>query len=256
LALVRAIAGILPISASAHLQMLAQLHGPMDQPAVALAAEAGMALGMGLYFWRDLSGMAMGLWRLGKRRPDAGSRLLMLVALATIPALVGDWALTKFAPITVGTTGIAIALLVFGLFLLIADRLGVTINRIEHLGPVTALALGLLQVAGAITGVSRVGLVITAARLLGYERADSGRLALLLAIPLLVADAIKAGCEVTRHATLVLSGDVLLTIAVAALAALVTCAALMGWLRHHTFTPFAVWRIVVGGGLFSSLMLH
>ena len=256
LALVRSIADVLPLSASAHLQMLSLFHGPSDLPAVALATEAGMVIGLSLYFWRNLAAMGTGLWQLCKGRPDSGTRLLMLLVLGSVPALLADWGLGKYMPVEIHPGTIAAAMVVFGLFLLIADQLGITINRIEHLRPLTAIALGLLQVAGSIPGISRMGLVVTASRLLGYERADSARLALLLSIPFLAGEAVKSGCLASRNATLIISGDVLLTATIAGLSTLIATAGLMSWLNRSSFAPFAVWRIAAGLSLLAWVFLH
>ncbi|MCP6497894.1 undecaprenyl-diphosphatase, partial [Klebsiella pneumoniae] len=71
----------------------------------------------------------------------------------------------------------------------IADRLGVTVRRVEHLGWTGAMLIGLLQAAALLPGISRTAITIAAARLMGFERRDAARFSLLLAIPLLGAHA-------------------------------------------------------------------
>jgi len=138
----------------------------------------------------------------------------------------------------------------FGLLLLLADRLGMTVRRLDHLSPVGAFAIGMLQALALVPGVARVGITITVARLLGYERTDSARLALLLSLPLLTWSA--ASLVWRLRGVLVVSPDLGIAAAVAAAAALVAAAAMVGWVRRHSYAPFAVWRLLLGAGLLAA----
>lgn len=252
-ALVQGLAEVLPLGASGHLALLPGLAArPEGRAALLAAAEIGIAVALALYFWRDLVAMAVGLVRLTKGRLDAGGRLLLLVIAGTLPALALGWGFLELGggqPGVGGRLGAAAALALFGLFLLIADRLGVTVRRIEHMSWGGAAAIGLLQAAALIPGVSRTGITITAARLMGYERQDAARFSLLLAIPLVAAHAAFTMAKVSRQAPLVLSTDLMLAAGLACVAALIAAAILVAWLDRHTLAPFAMWRIVVGGAV-------
>ena len=247
-ALITGIGEVLPLGAAAHLAFLPAIAGTPDQLAVAAAAaDMGIVCGLSVYFWRDFAAMAVGLWRMIKGRPDAGTRLFFQLVLGTVPALLLGWAFTRLAPGVGGRTVAAGAMAGFGLLLLLADRLGMTVRRIDHLSPVGALVIGTLQAAALVPGVARVGIAITAARLLGYERADSARLALLLSIPLLAWSAVSLVWRLRGE--LVLSSDLAAAVVVAGVAALAACAGMTGWVRRHSYTPFAVWRILLGIGM-------
>ncbi len=247
-ALITGIAEVLPLGAAAHLALLPAIAGtPAQLAAVAAAADVGIVVGLAVYFWRDLAAMAGGLWRLLKGRPDSGTRLFFLLVVATVPALLLDWALARLAPGLGGRLVAAGVMAGFGLLLLVADRMGMTVRRISHLSLVGAIAIGVLQAAALIPGVARVGLTITAARLLGYERTDSARLALLLSMPLLAWSA--AGLVWRLRGQLVVSSDLAIAAAVAAIAALAATAAMIGWVRRNSYTPFAVWRILLGAAI-------
>ncbi|MGE5548287.1 MAG: undecaprenyl-diphosphate phosphatase [Solirubrobacterales bacterium] len=249
-ALIRGIGDVLPLSASGHLAFLPALAAnPQAFAAVSAAAYAGCTFGLMLFFWRDLGAMAAGIVRLAKGRPDAGARLLLKVIAGTLPALALGAAFLAAAGGVGGTATVAGAMLVFGFFLLVADRIGVTVKRIEHMGTTAAIAIGLLQAAALIPGVSRTGLTITAARLMGYERPEAVRFSLLLAIPLFAAQAGWATWRLSRDAQITLSADLALAAALAGLSAMAATAALLAWVQRRGFTPFAVWRMALGAAI-------
>jgi undecaprenyl-diphosphatase len=133
--------------------------------------------------------------------------------------------------------------------LLLFDRASMTVKRIEHAGYGDAAALGLVQVLALIPGVGRIGVMVATARLLGFERPDAARFAFLISIPTL------AGAVAWNSYGLVMSGavfptnTVLLCALLAFSAGVMTQAILMNWLKRQTFTPFAVYRIVMGATL-------
>ena len=137
----------------------------------------------------------------------------------------------------------------FGVLLFLADRLGMTLRRVEHMAGLTSLLIGLAQVIAFIPGAGRIGVTVTAARLLGFERTEAARFAMLLSlVPLLVA----AGWPtwmLRLDGTSVLGTGGAIAAAITFVATYATIAFLMRWLRRGTFAPFAIYRLIVGGGL-------
>lgn len=256
-ALVQGLAEVLPLGASGHLALLPGLiTQPAGRTALLIAAETGIVAALMLYFWRDILAMMVGIVRLTKGRLDPGGRLLLLVIAGTAPALAVGWGFLHLVGAGIGgRIAAAAALALFGLFLLVADRLGVTVRRIEHLSWGGAIAIGMLQAAALIPGVSRTGITMTAARLMGYERPDAARFSLLLGIPAIAAHAAYSLTELSRQAPLILSTDLALAAGLALGAALPTTALMMAWLDRHTLAPFALWRMVVGGAALAWALL-
>jgi undecaprenyl-diphosphatase len=255
-ALLQGIAEVLPLGASGHLALLGDLAANAEaRSAVVVAADLGIAAALMLYFWRDLFAMGRAVVKLAKGRVDPGGRLLMQVLVGSLPALALSWAFAELGGGTASRTVAAAALVVFGLFLLAADRLGVTVRRVEHLGWLGAFIIGILQAAAAIPGVSRAGITITAARLMGFERRDAARFSLLLGIPLLAGHAALTLGQLSRQAQLIWSTDLLLAGGVAGIAALAAVAAMMAWVDRHSFAPFAVWRVLLGLAVLSLALI-
>ncbi len=93
---------------------------------------------------------------------------------------------------------IAVMLIVFGLVLLVADRLPGTLKEGDY-GPRQALGMGLAQAAALSPGVSRSGITITAGRFLGFDRNAAARLSFLMSMPITGGAALYKGAELAAN---------------------------------------------------------
>jgi len=251
LALVQGITEFLPISSSGHLILVPVLTGWPDQGLVLdVAVHVGTLGAVVLYLRRDLVAMIGGVFRFMGGSSDPGARLAGCVIIGTLPVVAAGYAMNVYLPGGLRDPRIiAWATLGFGLLLYAADRFGMTFRRLDHIGFGDAFIIGLAQVLALIPGTSRSGITMSAARMVGLERTDAARFSMLLSIPAILGAGTLKGLELYR------SGDAQLTVAamIAALmafaAALVTIFALMAWLRRATFTPFVVYRVILGGAL-------
>ncbi len=252
LALVQGITEFLPISSSAHLILVPVFTDWPDQGlAIDVAVHVGTLGAVVAYFWRDVIEMIVGLVRLPGGRGGAGGRLALQVAVATVPVvLAGFWLKSSgLADQLRSAAVIGWTMLGFGVVLYVADRIGLTVKRVEHLTLPGALVIGLAQVLALIPGTSRSGITITAARFAGYERAEAARFSLLLSIPTIIAAGGLAGFDIYRSGDISLGLDAGLAALLAFLSALVAIAAMMSWLKRASFAPFVVYRVLFGGGL-------
>lgn len=258
LALVQGITEFLPISSSGHLVLTWEIFDALGA-AGARASEAerldldvavhvGTLLAVCVYFWRDIWQMLVGLLRLIAGRRDTGARLAGLVLIASVPIVpVGFFGKDLVLAVLRDVTVIGWTTLGFGILLGLADRFGMLINRLEHMGWGQALLIGLAQVLALVPGTSRSGITMTAARMLGFERAEAARFSLLLAIPAILGAGSLAGLDLYESGDMSLGRDALLAAALAFAAALLAIAAMMAWLRRASFAPFVVYRILLGG---------
>jgi len=252
LALVQGITEFLPISSSAHLILPSQVLGWPDQGIeVDIAVHVGTLLAVMIYFWRDVGGMTLGLGRALRGKRDPMARLAMMVMLGTVPALVAGY-LFKFYQLDQlvrSAEVIAWATIGFALLLYVCDRIGMTIRRIEHVGAVDAIVIGLFQCLAFVPGTSRAGITMTAARLLGFERADGAKFSMLLSMPLIAAAGLLTARDLIERGDARLTADALIAGGLAFLSAMVVIWALMAWLRRAGHTVFVVYRLILGGAL-------
>ena len=72
---------------------------------------------------------------------------------------------------------------------------------------------------------------------------------MLLSIPTILAAGSISVYGIMTSPSGTLSSDVVVAAACALAAALLAISLLMAWLRHQNFTPFVVYRILLGAGL-------
>ena len=261
LALVQGITELLPISSSAHLILTWEVFARLDQPVdlgaqqelmLDIAGHVGTLAAIIVYFWRDELAILRGAIRLVIGRADRNSRLFLLLVLSAIPAAVAGYLLEDQIANSLRLVEIiAWTQIGFGILLFIADRVGMTIRKIDHLRVSDVILLGLAQMLALIPGTSRSGITMTCGRFLGLERSEAARFSFLMAMPTIAGAGLLAAVEVMKQgaaATPFLT-DAAITAALSFLASLLAVSFLMAWVRRQSFTLFVVYRVLLGGFL-------
>lgn len=251
LAGIQGLTEFLPISSSGHLVLAPTLFGWKDQGLlIDVAVHVGTLFAVMAYLYRDIGAMTVGIARTLRGRKDPGARLFGLLVLGTIPVVCAGFALSHYAPgLFRSVEVIAWATLGFGILLYIADQVGMTVRRVEHLGILDVLMIGFAQCLALIPGTSRSGITMTAARFVGMERPDAARFSLLLSIPTIIAAGTLSGIEIYKSGNVHLATDAFVAAGLAFGFALIAIAIMMAWLKRASFTPFVIYRIFLGGGL-------
>jgi undecaprenyl-diphosphatase len=248
LALVEGVADILPIDASAHSLLAARLFGWQTWP-IRVPVHAATVAALMAYLWRDIAAVGDGLWKLRRARLEPGTRLLAKVLVAALPWLLvvtglGTAALPHMSDLAV----IGVITLACAVAMGLADRLCLTVKRIEHIGGVTALVVGIVQLLGLVSGVGRMAAALTAARLLGMERPAAFRYVLLVSLPVLIE---RCGRELARYLQQGVHPGAADLLAAGVTFVLVLAAAAIGMslIRRGGLIPFAVYRLLFGAAL-------
>lgn len=248
LALVEGVADVLPIDATGHSLAIARLLG-WRAGTIGAAVHLGAAFALLAYLWRDVLSIGNGLWKLRRRRLEPGAHLLAKALIAAAPWLLATTFLG--APPVPGLADLAlVGGVTIGCALLMGliDKLCMTVKRIEHLGVVTALVVGVVQTFAFVPGVGRVAAALTTARLLGLERPDAFRFVLLANVPILLAD---GGAHVLQYSLegLQAGESDVLTFAVTFFFVLLAVHLTMAWIQRSGLLPFTLYRLLVGAGL-------
>lgn len=251
LALVQGLTEFLPVSSSAHLILVPIFTGWPDQGlAIDVATHVGTLFAVVVYFWRDILRMLAGLGRLATGRTDPGARLAGYLLVGTIPALIVGFLIEHYAGTELRNMEvIAWAMIVFGVLLYVADRLGLRALQVEDMTLNHAIIVGCAQVFAFVPGTSRSGVTMVAARLLGYKRAEAARFSFLLSVPAISAAGLWEGLEVYRTGNAEVLHSAALAAGFSAIAGFFAIAVLMRWLRRASFMPFVVYRLLLGSFL-------
>lgn len=252
LGILQGLTEFLPISSSAHLRVASELMGIGDAGAAFTAiTQIGTEAAVIVFFWRDIVRI-IGRWfrsltgAVPRKDPDA---------------LMGWWIIVGTLPIVIlgllfqdqieGTLRslwfVAISLIVFGLLLGVADRVGRRVRPLEKLTWKHGLIFGFAQALALIPGVSRSGGTITAGLFMGYKREAAARYSFLLAIPAVLGSgfyqafkALKAPDSGTPM------GLTLIATAVAFVVAIFVIGLFMKYISKGSFLPFVIYRVLLG----------
>lgn len=248
LGIVQGLTEFLPISSTAHLRIVPALLGQPDPGAAYTAViQLGTLLAVLVYFWRELVSMARALL-IDRGGPDA--LLALQVVLGTVPIGIAGILLK---PYVVGPLRslwvIAASLVVVGLVMHAADRLGTQRRSIRDMSFKDALLIGAAQACALVPGVSRSGSTLSAALALGLTRSEAARFSFLLSIPAIGA----AGVFEMKDAVNELGADALPALAVGTATAFVVGYAAIAWLIRflgsRSTLPFVVYRVLAGLGI-------
>lgn len=252
LALVQGITEFLPISSSGHLIMVHRLFGDLEswdnRLVLDVAVHLGTLLSVLAYFRKDVWAMLSGAMNILRGDiSSSGARLDLYVIAASVPVIIAGLILHLTQPSWLLLMNIvALTTLIFGVILWIADRRPAAGKRLDELTLKDALLIGLAQMLALIPGTSRSGITMTAARFLGYSRTESAHFSLLLAIIAISGAGTIAGLELYQSRNITLGLDALIAALISFIAGWVSISLMMKWLERASFTPFAIYRIILG----------
>ena len=250
LALIQGITEFLPVSSSGHLILLPNLTGAKDQGQVIdVAVHIGTLFAVILFFWADVKQALIGLPRLIRGRADTpGAKLALLLILATIPVILFGLILklTGLSDMMRSIKVIGWTMLGFGLVLYWADNRGPSHKTQSDWSLKDAAIMGLWQAIALIPGTSRSGITIAAARQLGYTRQDAANLSTLMSIPTIIASGTLLGLEVAATADAQAARDGAIAATMAFASALAALWLMMRLLKSVSFTPYVIYRVILG----------
>lgn len=243
----------LPVSSSGHLILFSKFTTFPDQGlAMDVALHVGSILAVIIYFSEIIWEMIKGLfktWFLPNFKIP-GNKLFWLIIIATIPAIISGVLLKDYGMEWLRDTKIiGWTITGFAILLFIADRAGMTIRKVEHLGIIDATLIGFAQCLALIPGTSRSGITITMGRFLGLERRDAAKFSMLLSIPTIVGAGILVGLELYQQNNLkevILAIDGIIYSFIFSILAIYV---MMWWLKKSTFLPFVIYRLILGSTL-------
>ena len=252
-AIIQGVTEFLPVSSSGHLILLPGLTGFDDQGlAIDVAVHVGTLVAVVLYFRNDVKQALKGLPNVIRARIDGPeARLAFGLIISTIPTVTAGAIiyLTGYGQALRSVAVIGWAMLGFGLLLYWMDQKGPQTKQATEWSLRDAVVMGLWQVLALIPGTSRSGITITGARQLGYTREDGARLAMLMSIPTILASGVLLSINVIQQADTQMARDGAIAAVFAFFSALLALSMMMRLLRSISFTPYVIYRVILGAAL-------
>jgi undecaprenyl-diphosphatase len=260
LGLVQGLTEFLPVSSSAHLVFVPWLFGwEPHSLEFDVALHMGTLLGVLIYFaadWRRL--IAAFIRSVVDRRigDDPDRRIVWLLILGTIPAVIvgvlAESAIDAYfhapANLRIGLIIIGVMMILMGLLLWLAERVGRRVYEMRHLGLGMAMTIGFAQALALIPGVSRSGSTITVGLFVGLKREAAARFSFLLSTPIVLGAGLKKVYDVMQEGGIP-EGELwafVVGFSAAAVSGFLCIALLLRYLQRHSTAPFIVYRLVMG----------
>lgn len=261
LGLVQGLTEFIPVSSTAHLEIVPQLLGWGD-PGAAFSAvvQFGTWVAALIYFARDIIRLIGGFFRgLAARRilADTDSREAWLVIIGTIPIVILGLALKKFIESSFRSLWIVTTMVIFvAILLLLAEMYARRrqLRNFEQLRVSDAVAVGFGQCLALIPGSSRSGSTIMAALFRGIDRPTAARYSFLLSLPAVGAAGFLELFK-ERHQLAALGWTpIIISIVVAFVSGYASIWFLMRYLRTHTTHVFIYYRFALGAVMIALLV--
>ena len=182
LSLVQGISEFLPISSSAHLNIVEIIFQfESNSLMIDVSLHFGSLIAIIYYFRKELLDL------------KNNKNLLLLIIIGSLPLIIAGYFLYNSGLIYLLKNNLKIiawTTLIFGIILYFADRSKFDKKISSNLNLKAILYIGFFQILALIPGVSRAGITITAARILNFGRVDSSKISFLLSIPALTGASI------------------------------------------------------------------
>lgn len=257
LGIVQGLTELLPVSSSAHLNVIPWILGWTENAAFVqefkgsfdVALHFGTLIAIGIFFLKDwIKLIKAGFNKVVKKEDSVDGKIFWYLVIATIPAGILSLVLDKISDMIIGDNFklemglIAFALIIMGIILAIVDKKAESKYKYEEITLKQSILVGISQaLAAAFPGVSRSGITMTIARALKIDRESAAKFSFLLSTPIVLAAVLV---DITEFA--LTSAAFWIGVIASFIVGLIVVKFLMDYLKKGSFKGFAIYRIVLG----------
>lgn len=244
LGIIQGLTEFLPISSSAHLNIMPWLFNWQEIPeSFDVALHFGTLLAICIYFFKDWIDLIIGGYKKAIKKEDStDGRIFWYIVISTIPTGILSIILEKFSDKYLpGMAPIAFALIVMGILLYVIDKKAPSEVGYDKITFKQGFLIGLSQaIAAAFPGVSRSGITMTVARLFKIDRESAAKYSFLLSTPVVLA------AVLINIGNFVIDIPFILGLLASFISGLLVIKFLMEYLKKKSFKVFAIYRLILG----------
>ena len=244
LSAIQGITEFLPISSQSHLILTSAFLGMKDQGlGFDIALHSGSLFAILIYYRKEIAKILS--------VSNEGMQYLKLIIIGSIPLpLIGLLFIDIVSINMRSVTSIALMTIVFALILYIADvRKKENISSLASISMFTIIFIGFMQTLAIMPGVSRAGIVITAALLANYSREDSIKIAFLLSIPAIFMATVYQSMQLYGVGDIQVLNEHLLGMFLSFIFSYITIHLFISTINKISFTPYIIYRLILGVAL-------
>ena len=251
LGIVQGLTELLPVSSSAHLNLIPTIFNWSVPESFDVALHFGTLLAIGIFFFKDWIELIKGGYKKVVKKEDSQEgKMFWYIVAATIPGGIIGFLLDHFAEdLLTKPLIIAIALIVMGIILYIVDKKMPTKTEYEQISFKQAFLIGISQALAFIPGVSRSGVTMTTARAMKVSREAAAKYSFMLSAPMVLAATAYKFLEFELNLSFVIG------VLVSFIVGIVVIKFLLEYLKKGSFKIFAIYRVIVGIAVIAWLIL-
>lgn len=241
LSAIQGITEFLPISSQSHLILTSTLLGMKDQGlGFDIALHSGSLFAI-LFFYRKEIAKILSI-------SNEGVQYLKLIIIGSIPLpIIGLIFIDSVNTYMRSVESIALMTVIFALILYFADiKKKDTVSELKSISIFTIIFIGFMQTLAIMPGVSRAGVVITAALLANYSREDSIKIAFLLSIPAIFMATVYQSMQLYGIGNIEILNEHLLGMLLSFIFSYITIHLFISTINKISFTPYIVYRLILG----------
>ena len=142
---------------------------------------------------------------------------------------------------------IALMTIIFAFILYFADTKNKdTISELKSISIFTIVFIGFMQTLAIMPGVSRAGIVITAALFANFSREDSIKIAFLLSIPAIFMATVYQSMQLYEIGNIEILNEHLLGMFLSFIFSYITIHLFISTINKISFTPYIIYRLILG----------
>ena len=234
---IQGITEFLPVSSSSHLILISEfIQFEKKGLSIDVSLHIGSFLAVLIFFREDIYNFFN------------NKELFLKILISSIPVMLFGFFLIQnnlidhFRNIKV----IGWSTLIFGFLLYFSDRFSLDKNIKENFDFKSAMIIGLFQILSLVPGVSRSGIVITAARLLNFERFDAAKISFLLSIPTLAAVSLYGIKNIVSFEEAQFSYLNIFCIFFSCVFSFITIKYFLKFIQKFSLKVFVIYRVILG----------
>ena len=237
LSIVQGVTEFLPVSSSSHLILISEfVNFEKKSLSIDVSLHVGSFLAVVVYFYKDIINFF------------ENRELFLKIIISSLPIMVLGVVLvqTNLIDQLRNLKIIGWMTLVFGILLYVGDKSKSSRNLKNNFSYKSAIIIGLFQIFSLIPGVSRMGISVTAARILKFNRVDTGKISFLLSIPTLGAVSIFGLKNLIESDDLSFSIMNFTGIISSFVFSIITIKYFLKFLEKFSLNAFVIYRIILG----------
>ena len=241
LSIIQGVTEFLPISSQSHLILTSYLLGLKDQGlGFDIALHFGSLAAIIIYYRHEIRSLFS--------FSDEGLNYIKLLIIGSIPLpIIGLLFIDLVSQNMRSVFAIASMTILFAVILYLADvKKKEVITKFANISIYTIIFIGLMQTLAIMPGVSRSGIVITAALLANFSREDSIKIAFLLSIPAIFMATVYQSMQLYEVGNIEILNEHLLGMFLSFIFSYITIHLFISTINKISFAPYIVYRLMLG----------